>query len=67
MEPYDNEVEVKVRLVWLTYPKNNALDGPGIGVSTFLNGQMLDREIYNYRGDGIAEVCYVDDDKRGLR
>jgi hypothetical protein len=65
MEPYDNEVEVKVRLVWLEYSNDHTLDGPGLGVSTFLNHRMLDREVYNYHGDGIAEAYYFEDEKRG--
>jgi hypothetical protein len=65
MEPYDNEIELKVRLVWISYRNDKSLDGPGMSVEAFLNGRMLEREIYNQHGNGIAGVCYVEDEKRG--
>ena len=56
-EAYDNQVEVTVRLLQLVAPADidspTATSEPAVIVTTFLNGRMFEREIYNQHGEEI--------------
>lgn len=54
MEAYDNEVEVFVRVMRLSYLETTNQTEPAVIVTTFLNGRFDDREIYNQHGEEIA-------------
>lgn len=53
-EVYDSQVEVFVRVMSLSYLGDTALDEPAVIVTTFLNGRIDEREIYNQHGEELV-------------
>lgn len=53
-QPYDSEVEVCVRLMRFADVRLAGQETPAVVVTTFLNGRMWERNVYNYQGEELT-------------